>query len=132
VTIFTISTGRAFLEYVDARRGTNPEVRLAMLDYLQAENQMKTFAKLTGGQHYSPRFLGEFPEIFRDVSAAIRNQYTLAYKPTNTALDGTYRKLKVELVAPDGGEFVIKDEKGKKLKYKIIAREGYTAKNVVE
>lgn len=132
VTIFTISTGRAFLEYVDARRGTNPEVRLAMMDYLQAENQMKTFAKLTGGQHYSPRFLGEFPEIFRDVSAAIRNQYTLAYKPTNTALDGTYRKLKVELVAPDGGEFVIKDEKGKKLKYKIIAREGYTAKNVVE
>jgi hypothetical protein len=103
-----------------------------MMDYLQADNQMNAFAKMTGGQHYNPRFTGEFPEIFRDVAANIRNQYTLSYKPTNTALDGTYRKLKVELVAPDGGEFVIKDQKGKKLKYKIIAREGYTAKNVVE
>jgi VWFA-related protein len=132
VTIFTISTGRAFLERVDARAGNSPYVRELMMDYLQADNQMNAIAKLTGGQHYNPRFLGEFPEIFRDVGAAIRNQYTLSYKPTNSAQDGSYRKLKVELVAPDGKPFVIKDEKGKTLKYKIIAREGYTAKNVVD
>jgi VWFA-related protein len=132
VTIFTISTGRAFLERVDARAGSSPYVRELMMDYLQADNQMNAIAKLTGGQHYNPRFLGEFPEIFRDVGAAIRNQYTLSYRPTNSSQDGSYRKLKVELVAPDGKPFVIKDEKGKTLKYKIIAREGYTAKNVVD
>ena len=61
----------------------------------------------------------------------IRNQYTIAYHPT-TRLDGTYRKLKVELVAPDGGPLKIKDQKGKDVKVQIYARDGYTAKHQVE
>jgi hypothetical protein len=66
------------------------------------------------------------------VAANIRNQYVLAYHPTNPKLDGSYRKLKVEVVAPDGGPLKVKDQKGKDLKYNIIAREGYTAKHEVE
>ena len=49
--------------------------------------------------------------IFREIARAIRNQYTITYKPTNTKQDGTYRKLKVELVGPDDKPLVIKDEK---------------------
>ena len=130
VTIFTISTGEIFRMWVEA----NPSfgARLATLDYLQADNQMNTFAKLTGGRWYKPRFEGELPEIFRDVAANIRNQYVLSYHPTNPKLDGSYRKLKVEVVAPDGGPLKVKDQKGKDLKYQIIAREGYTAKHEVE
>ncbi|HWR34824.1 MAG TPA: VWA domain-containing protein [Clostridia bacterium] len=133
VTIFTVSTGRAFLEWVDARAGSNYRVREAMMDYLQADNQMNTFAKLTGGKWYNPRFQGEFPDIFRDVAASVRNQYTLTYKPTNAKQDGTYRKLKVELVAPGTDKpLVMRSEKGKEVKYNIVAREGYTAKRIVE
>lgn len=133
VTIFTISTGRAFLEWIDARGGANPYIREQMLDYLQADNQMNTFAKLTGGRWYNPRFEAEFREIFRDVGQSIRNQYTLAYRPTNRKLDGSYRKLKVELVQPGTDQpLIVKNEKGKEMKYNIISREGYTAKNVVE
>jgi len=56
----------------------------------------------------------------------------LSYRPTNMALDGTYRKLKVALVDDEGHPLVMIDEKGKPVKYSIIARDGYTAKRQVE
>jgi hypothetical protein len=93
---------------------------------------MNTFARLTGGRAYFPRFEGELPEIFQDIGNSIRNQYSLSYHPTNPKLDGSYRKLKVELVGPDGSPLKVQNEKGKDVKYTIIAREGYTAKHQVE
>jgi hypothetical protein len=87
---------------------------------------------MTGGRAYFPRFEGELPEIFRSIAADIRNQYTITYHPTNTALDGTYRKLKIELVAPDGGPLKVRNQKGKDVKVEVVAREGYTAKHTVE
>jgi VWFA-related protein len=102
------------------------------MDYLQADNEMKTFASLTGGHAFFPRFEGELPGIFNDIAADLRNQYVLAYHPTNTKLDGTYRKLKVELQAPDGGPLKVRDQKGKDVKPIVYAREGYTAKHQVE
>ena len=50
---------------------------------------------------------------------------------SNPKLDGTYRKIKVEVVGPDGSPLRI-NLNGKKTKYQIIAREGYTAKHTVE
>jgi len=93
---------------------------------------MRTFASLTGGHAYFPRFEAEFSGIFHDIAADIRNQYTLAYHPTNTKLDGTYRKLKVELQGSDGGPLKIRDQKGKDVKVIVYARDGYTAKHQVE
>jgi VWFA-related protein len=129
VTIYTICTGEAFLERVDV---PNPEMNGAMMDYIQAKNQMAAFARMTGGRSYAPRMMGELPDIFREVAQAIRDQYTITYKPTNTKQDGTYRKLKVELVGPDDKPLVVKDEKNKDIKYTIVARDGYTAKHEVE
>jgi VWFA-related protein len=133
VRIFTVSTGRAFNEWFDARYGSTARGQIRSLDYLQADNQMDTFAKLTGGRWYNPRFQAEFPEIFRDISNAVRNQYTLAYKPSNQKPDGSYRKLKVELVDPQTGKpLIIRDQKNREVKYSIVAREGYTARRQVE
>jgi VWFA-related protein len=131
VTIYTICTGEAFLERVQAM-GPAPQSNGAMMDYLQAKNQMAAFARMTGGRSYAPRLMGELPDIFREVAQAIRDQYTITYKPTNTKQDGTYRKLKVELVGPDNKPFILRDEKNKDIKYTIIARDGYTAKHEVE
>ena len=103
-----------------------------MMDYIQAKNQMTAFARMTGGRSYAPRLMGELPDIFREVAQAIRDQYTITYKPTNTKQDGTYRKLKVELVGPDDKPLIIKDEKNKDIKYTIVARDGYTAQHEVE
>ena len=102
------------------------------MDYLQADNEMKTFASLTGGQSFFPRFQGEMPDIFRKINQNIRSKYELVYRPTNAKQDGTYRKLRVELVDDEGQPLRIQDEKKKPLKYDIIARDGYKAKQEVE
>lgn len=135
ITIFPVSIGRAEREYFEAHGSTMPHgagIPISNIDYLQADNQLNTFARLTGGRAYFPRFEGELPEIFHDIAGDIRNQYNIAYHPTNPKLDGTYRKLKVELVGPDGSPLKVRDQKGKDVKYQIIAREGYTAKHTVE
>ncbi len=129
VTIYTITTGEAMRLVAEA---ANPNNSAYMMNYIVADSQMKLFASLTGGRWYGPRFMGELPEDFREIANSIRNQYTITYKPTNTKQDGTYRKLKVELVGPDDKPLVIKDEKNKDVKYQIIARDGYTAKHEVE
>jgi VWFA-related protein len=129
VTIFAISIGRALREWAEAHGYMGS---ITELDFLQADNQMNTFARMTGGQAFFPRFEGELPEIFHDIGQSIRNQYTLAYHPTNPKLDGTYRKIKVEVVAPNGGPLRVLNEKKKEVKYQVIARDGYTAKHQVE
>ena len=84
------------------------------MDFLQADNEMRTFAKETGGAAFFPRFQGEYGGIFQQIHQALRNQYVLTYQPSNKAHDGTFRKIKVELVDPATGEpLPVKDEKGK-------------------
>ena len=105
---------------------------IGSIDWLQADNQLTTFAKMTGGRFYQPRFEGDMVDAFKDISGDIRNQYTITYHPTNGKLDGTYRKLKVEVVADNGGPLKVQDQKHKDVKYEVIAREGYTAKHTVD
>lgn len=130
VTIFTIGTGALLHELYGGRGGMSGG--MADLNYLQAENQMKTFASMTGGLSFSPLFQGALPDIFSEINNSIRNQYVLTYRPTNTKDDGSYRKIKVLLVDNEGHPLRMQDEKGKPLKYSIIARDGYRAKLPVE
>ena len=58
--------------------------------------------------------------------------YQLVYRPTNARQDGTYRELRVVLVDEEGQPLRMQDEKKKPLKYDIIARDGYRAKQEVE
>jgi VWFA-related protein len=133
VTIYPISVGFVAREYCEVHHcRTRGFIPVGNMDYLQADNEMKTFASLTGGRAYFPRFQGELPGIFNEVGADIRNQYSISYRPTNAKLDGTYRKLKVELQAPDGGPLKVRDQKGKDVKPVVYARDGYTAKHQVE
>jgi Ca-activated chloride channel homolog len=105
---------------------------LQQLDFLQADNEMKTFAAETGGQAFFPRFFGEFPSIFQTVSNALRNQYSITYRPANQTKDGQFRKIKVELVDPDTGDALRITENGKPVKYNVVAKSGYTAPRPVE
>jgi Ca-activated chloride channel family protein len=130
VPIYALGLMQALREYLDARGALGP---IARLDFLQADNNLRTFAKETGGMAFLPRFYGEFPGIFRAIHEALRNQYVLTFSPTNQARDGKFRKLKVELVNPATNEpLKITDEKGKPVKYQVIAKAGYTAPREVE
>jgi VWFA-related protein len=131
VTIFPISVGQILrILHPAPRRGMG--IPVDEMSYLQADNEMRTFAAMTGGRAYFPRFPAEYGEDFQDIGSDIRNQYSLAYHPTNSKLDGTYRKLKVQVVAADGGPLKAKDQKGKEQKIEVVSRDGYTAKHSVD
>jgi VWFA-related protein len=125
VTIFTIGTG-AMLHEMSSGGG------IREMNYLQAQNQLNTFAAMTGGMSFSPIFQGALPDVFAQINDSIRNQYILTYRPTNTKNDGSYRHVKVLLVDNEGHPLRMQDEKGKPQKYSIIARDGYNAKLPVE
>jgi Ca-activated chloride channel family protein len=128
VPIYAISLLQAFRAVYDAYM---PDTM--RMDFLQADNQLNTFTRETGGQAFFPRFYGEFPNIFREIGDALRNQYSIAYSPSNQVKDGKFRKIKVELVNPDNGEQLrIVDQKKKPIKYSIVAKQGYTAPRAVE
>jgi Ca-activated chloride channel family protein len=130
VPIYAIGLMQSMREWYDAHGYMGSIQRL---DFLQADNQMRTFAHETGGQAFFPRFYGEFPSIFHAIAESLRNQYSLAYNPTNQARDGKFRKIKVELVNPQGEPLKITDQKGKPIKYTLLAtKQGYTAPREVE
>jgi VWFA-related protein len=130
VTIYTVSTGGALRAISEGRPGWGNQMR--DMDYLQADNEMKTIANMTGGYSYFPRFAGELPDNFADINKNIRSKYELIYHPTNAKQDGTFRKLRVELVDEEGNPLHFQDEKHHPLKYQIITRDGYRARPEVE
>jgi len=122
VPVYAVAT----LQLVREMRGDN-------ITFLQGDNELRTFAKETGGQAYFPKFPGELPGVFAQLQSALRNQYSLGYNPTNQAKDGTFRKITVQLVNPATNEPLrVVDDKGKPIKYTIIAKAGYTAPRAVE
>ncbi|HXY01062.1 MAG TPA: VWA domain-containing protein [Candidatus Limnocylindrales bacterium] len=124
VTVFAVGVAKPLMNWLElhGRLGGTRE-----LGYLQAENQLKTFAQMTGGFAWFPQFDSEIPGVMRDVTEFLRHQYSITYSPTNRSSDGKYRKIKVELVAPDGSPLSVVDQKGKKQKWVVYAKEGYTA-----
>lgn len=97
------------------------------VDYVQAKNQLTTFANMTGGYAWFPRFQGEMPTIFNSVGAFLRSQYTLGFSPT-TPNDGKFHRLKIEIVDDSGNPMqVAVGKKGKMKKVTVYARNGYTS-----
>jgi len=130
VPVYAISLLQTMRELMDAYGMMGS---LQRMDFLQADNEMRTFAKETGGAAFFPRFQGEYPGIFQQVHQALRNQYVITYAPSNKAHDGSYRKIKVQLVDPaTNNPLPVKDEKGKPVKYEIVAKAGYKAPREVE
>jgi VWFA-related protein len=112
----------SILEFMSVRspRGDN-------ITTLQAENALKTMALYSGGTAYFPRFEQEVPEDYQQIAQQLRMQYSLGFVPTDTTKDGRFHKLKVAVVDEQGNPLTIFNEKGKKVKYHIVARDGYYA-----
>jgi Ca-activated chloride channel family protein len=129
VPIYTISILQAARIMAEGN-GMGP---IAEMDFLQADNEMRTFAKETGGQSFFPRFIAEYPTVYQQIEMSLRNQYTLTYHPTNVAHDGKFRRIKVELINPETNESLrITNPKGKPIKYQIVAKAGYKAPREVD
>lgn len=136
IAIYSIGTGQALRNYLEGRGALGYLCPITDFScsttFAQADNQMRAFAKMTGGKVYYPLFQASFRDAFADIGNTIRNQYSISYHPTNREQNGAYRKIKVELVDENGQPLKMRNEKGKDVKYQVVAREGYKAKQEVE
>jgi VWFA-related protein len=96
VTIYSISTNSsAFFGSKEQERG---------------DKTLKTFSEETGGKLFRPLRIEDLASSFLDISHELRSQYQIAYRTTNAKLDGTFRKIRVDVLDK---------------RYKARARSGY-------
>src|SRR6201987_4806293 len=69
-TIFCVGLDKPYINFIESRGSLGSH-----MNYLQGENQLKTFAQMTGGFSWFPQFDGEIPGIFQTITAFLRNQY---------------------------------------------------------
>jgi Ca-activated chloride channel homolog len=79
----------------------------------RAKRALEQIAQASGGLSYFPENVEDVHTICEQVAHDIRNQYTLAYYPTNTRRDGTFRSVQVEVIPPRGrGRLVARTRNG--------------------
>ncbi len=110
VPIYAVHVGHFYDKKYGDRLGT--EWRL---NFLQAQNALKTFATYSGGAYFPMTFETELPAIMQSISAMLRTQYNLGYAPTNTRREGKERKIKVEVDVDGDG---VPDNKNLDLKFR--------------
>jgi len=80
-------------------RGTNPHL-------------LEELSESTGGRSFRPSRAKDLPGILRDIALEIRNTYTIGYTSTNTARDGSFRRVRVVVTAPPGRPVVVRSRTG--------------------
>lgn len=80
---------------------------------------MEKISERTGGRAYFPRDEAELRQAFRQIQEEMRSQYLIAYEPSNRALDGSYRKIELQVA----------NSELQKQKIRLTHRQGYFAKN---
>src|SRR5712664_4101295 len=63
-TIFCVGLDKPYINFLESRGSLGSQI-----NYLQGENQLKTFAQMTGGYSWLPQFTGELPGICRTRTA---------------------------------------------------------------
>jgi VWFA-related protein len=82
------------------------------------EGSLKKIAERTGGRAFFPRSESELRKAFAQIQRDLREQYLVAYSPSNKARDGSYRRIQIEVVGPEA----------RAQKLKLNYRPGYFAK----
>ena len=67
----------------------------------RAKRALDALTEATGGQAYYPKELADVDRIAHQVAHDIRNQYIITYTPSNQALDGSFRQIKVVVNGPN-------------------------------
>jgi Ca-activated chloride channel family protein len=111
VVIYTISTSTQWIQLsqTDPDKLANRKTHLTDGDKI-----LQDLADETGGRAFFPYHVDDLDQSFQDIGDELRNQYSIAYIPTNYVLDGRYHKIRIE----------VPDHKG----YQVRARRGYFAR----
>src|SRR5216110_221602 len=111
VVIYTISRSTQWvsLSQTDPSKSANRKMHLT-----EGDEILKALADETGGRAFFPYHVDDLNQSFQDIGDELRNQYSIAYLPTNYVMDGRYHKIRIE----------VPDHKG----YQVRARRGYFAR----
>src|SRR5437667_2225311 len=111
VVIYAISTSTQWvsLSQTDPNKMADRKYHLTDGDKILQE-----LAEETGGRAFFPYHVDDLDQSFQDIGDELRNQYSIAYLPTNYVLDGRYHKIRIE----------VPEHKG----YQVRARRGYFAR----
>lgn len=107
IPLYIISTGnmfcKRFCDYLDPSRVMpgDPD----RMTFLQAKNQMNTFAKESGGMHFEMTFESEIPQYLQSINSLLRSQYSLAYDLAAMHEPGKKYKLEVKVDVDGDGTF---------------------------
>jgi VWFA-related protein len=66
----------------------------------RAERALNALGEATGGEAFFPKDLADVDRIAHQVARDIRSQYAIVYSPSNQAMDGTFRQIKVLIKGP--------------------------------
>jgi len=110
VVIYTISTSTQWVSLSQTDPSKMGDRKYHLTD---GDKILQELAEETGGRAFFPYHVDDLDQSFQDIGDELRNQYSIAYLPTNYVLDGRYHKIRIE----------IPDHKG----YQVRARRGYFA-----
>ncbi len=111
VVIYTISTSTQWvsLSQTDPSKAADRKYHLTDGDKI-----LQSLAEETGGRAFFPYHVDDLDQSFQDIGDELRNQYSIAYLPSNYVADGRYHKIRIE----------VPEHKG----YQVRARRGYFAR----
>jgi VWFA-related protein len=111
VVIYTISTSTQWVSLSGTDAKKNPDRKFLKTD---GDKILQQLADETGGRSFYPYHVDDLDQSFQDIGDELRNQYSVAYLPTNSVLDGRYHKISID----------VPEHKG----YQVRARRGYFAR----
>jgi Ca-activated chloride channel family protein len=111
VVIYTISTSTQWISLSQTDPSKMGDRKYHLTD---GDKILQGLAEETGGRAFFPYHVDDLDQSFQDIGDELRNQYSIAYLPTNYVLDGRYHKIRIE----------VPEHKG----YQVRARRGYFAR----
>ncbi len=80
--------------FLDKEEATNPFYKSPRQ---KAKDLLENLANDSGGRAFFPKDISEIPAIAAQIAKGLRTQYVVSYYPANTARDGTFRIVQVEV-----------------------------------
>ncbi len=111
VVIYTISTSTQWVSLSETDPSKTSDRKYHLTD---GDKILQELADETGGRAVFPYHVDDLDQSFQDIGDELRNQYSIAYNPTNYVIDGRYHKIRIE----------VPEHKG----YQVRARRGYFAR----
>lgn len=107
VVIYSISTSTQWVSLDDPNKEQSGNRKYHLTE---GDQILKNLAEDTGGRAFFPYHVDDLDQSFQDISEELRNQYSIAYDPTNHAFDGRYHKIHVE--TPEHRGFQVRARRG--------------------